>query len=310
MAQGPAGRRRRSGGRKSSQTQLLVRHAFGLARSLRVGTVLVMADGLRGARAVEDVRGSERLVWLTSEPGPDGGRSRRNDRVIHIPDTPLTRLSQIYLGLFLAVVTGKVGVDETVICISGMAGRQRLDTLLVATPRRDLPWTRNLGDQASRGLLASHTVARVIGIALRLASEGREGRPIGTIFVVGEMQDLGPYLRQLVLNPFGGHGRRLRDIHKNELVETLREYAAMDGAFVITPRGVIETAGTYLDAPVKRVKMRPGLGARHAAAAAITACTRALSVVVSESSGAVTVYNQGLPILDLQQPATPGRTGL
>jgi DNA integrity scanning protein DisA with diadenylate cyclase activity len=48
--------------------------------------------------------------------------------------------------------------------------------------------------------------------------------------------------------------------------------------------------------------LREGLGARHASAAAITAATPAVAVVVSESSGDVTVFHRGQAILELEKP--------
>jgi DNA integrity scanning protein DisA with diadenylate cyclase activity len=75
----------------------------------------------------------------------------------------------------------------------------------------------------------------------------------------------------------------------------------MDGAFVVNRRGVVDSAGTYLDAPVGRRRLRPGLGARHAAALAITTVTDATAVVISASSRTVSVYDGGETVLELEQ---------
>jgi DNA integrity scanning protein DisA with diadenylate cyclase activity len=129
---------------------------------------------------------------------------------------------------------------------------------------------------------------------------------MGTIFVVGDTDDLAPHVRQLILNPCEGHARKQRNIHNPQFVETLREFAAMDGAFIVSNKGVVESAGTYLDAPTSSHKLAPGLGARHAAAAAITACVTATAVVLSESSGTVTVFHDGRSILELERPQPSG----
>ena len=90
----------------------------------------------------------------------------------------------------------------------------------------------------------------------------------------GDPERLAPHLRQLVLNPCEGHRKKDRSIHESHFFETLRESAALDGAFVVNRRGVVESAGTYLAAPAtKRTKLFSGLGAGHASAAAITAET-------------------------------------
>jgi DNA integrity scanning protein DisA with diadenylate cyclase activity len=64
---------------------------------------------------------------------------------------------------------------------------------------------------------------------------------------------------------------------------------------------VVRSAGTYLDAPIKKAKLQAGLGARHAAALSITAVTDALATVVSSSSGTVTIFHEGKPILELER---------
>ncbi len=46
-----------------------------------------------------------------------------------------------------------------------------------------------------------------------------------------------------------------------------------------------------------------GLGARHAAAAGITSTTKAIALVVSQTSGAVRLFKDGNIILELHQTA-------
>jgi DNA integrity scanning protein DisA with diadenylate cyclase activity len=178
--------------------------------------------------------------------------------------------------------------------------------MLIANPQRDFPWFRKQNVEEAQESIATRELVRVIDVAIRLAREGREGRPLGTIFVLGEPEMLEPHLRQLVLNPCEGHPQKNRNIHDPDFFETLREFAALDGAFVINNRGIVESAGTYLDAPAPKTKIRSGLGARHTAAAAITAVTEAVAVVISASSGTVTVFHEGKGILELEkmQPST------
>ena len=63
---------------------------------------------------------------------------------------------------------------------------------------------------------------------------------------------------------------------------------------------VVEAAAVYLDAPVtKAVHVPSGLGSRHVAAAAATAQTNSIAIVISESSGTVTVFSKGSKVLSL-----------
>jgi DNA integrity scanning protein DisA with diadenylate cyclase activity len=281
---------------QSEETRELVKSAFLLARSLGIGTLLVQADEIADVRLIEGLRESERVIWIardrTDVPISDPAR----DIILVVPDAALDRLSQLNFALFLAALNRLVRTDERVLGLSGVTGSQRLDTLVIAEPAKDYPWLQRNEGAAE---ISGH-VARLLEIALRLAREGREGTPIGTIFVLGEPSDLSPHLRQLILNPLKGHPADERSIYNPALLDTLRELAAMDGAFIVDRRGAVHSAGTYLDAPIGKGPLTPGLGARHAAALAITAVAGATAVVISASSGTVSLYDQGETVLQLE----------
>jgi hypothetical protein len=294
-------RRSQSAG-EQLESRSLIQAAFQLARDLGVSKLLVQADELHDIRAVKRLLGTELVIWLTREPDKLGPLQEADDVVLRIPYTRLSRVSQINIGLFLAVLNGHVEPDETILCLSGVAGSERIDTLLIANARRDFPWFRSADIDETRVRFATQVFVRTLVVSARFAAEGREGKPIGTIFVVGDTEELEPHLRQLILNPLAGHPKRNRNIHSPEFLETLRELAGLDGAFIVTPKGTVESAATYLNAPGKRIKVPSGLGARHAAAAAITANTKAFSVVLSQSSQTITVFHGGRAILELEKP--------
>jgi DNA integrity scanning protein DisA with diadenylate cyclase activity len=149
--------------------------------------------------------------------------------------------------------------------------------------------------------MATSEFVRLLQIALQFAREGNEGRPIGTVFVLGKTREMKPYLRQLVLNPCCGHPRSRRNIHNPDFLESLRELSALDGAFIVNTRGVVERAGAYLNVSGKAHGLRAGWGARHTAAALITARTKSVSIAISQSSGTVTVFLGGRAILEMEQ---------
>lgn len=280
---------------------LFIKHAFGLTRALRLKTILILASEMRLTDLVEKYRDDESVLWL-AEGGIDEVPGRDHDPVVAIPASSLTRMSQMRIGLYLATLAGQMDLDDRVMCLSGVAGSQTLDTLMVTKPKVDFPWLGAEGLERTRNLVAPREFGRLLEICLQFAKEGREGKSIGTSFVVGEVDQLAPYLRQLILNPCAGHSRQARSIHNEDFQETLREFSALDGAMVVDKKGIVQSAGTYLDAPTKKVKLRRGWGARHASAASITAVTDALSIVLSESSGTVTVFDDGRPVLELEKP--------
>jgi len=148
----------------------------------------------------------------------------------------------------------------------------------------------------------------VIGLAGEIAVEGREGKAVGTIFVLGDTNSVNANVRQLIINPFRGYSEAERNILDPGLVETIKEFAAIDGAFIITGDGVILSAGSYLRPQVTDTPdLAPGFGARHAAAAGISSCTQALAITISESTGMVNVFKNGTIMLSLSRPVVRGK---
>ena len=123
-----------------------------------------------------------------------------------------------------------------------------------------------------------------IGLAVEIAREGREGRKIGTLFVVGDTDEVLARSRPLILDPLAGHAPELLDVRRPDFRETVKELAQLDGAFVVDSDGTFVSAGRFVEVDVHATDFIPGLGTRHAAAASITRMTRAFAVVVSQSS--------------------------
>ncbi|MDQ5988018.1 MAG: Diadenylate cyclase [Syntrophus sp. SKADARSKE-3] len=136
------------------------------------------------------------------------------------------------------------------------------------------------------------TLAKVILLALEIAREEREGRKIGTIFVVSDSDRVLQDSRCMILDPLIGHSEESLNIDDHNLRETVKELAQLDGAFIVSDQGKFLSACRYLNATSKNVALPMGLGSRHMAAASITRETDAVAVVVSESS-IVRVFDNG-----------------
>lgn len=148
-----------------------------------------------------------------------------------------------------------------------------------------------------RGVNVDTLMATVI-LAVEIAREGREGRKIGTLFVVSDSQEVLLHSRNLILDPLFGHPDELKNIHDPNMRETVKELAQLDGAFVISDNGVVVSACRYIDAFSQGINLPLGLGSRHMAAASITKQTRAVAVVVSESS-IVRVFDDGEMVAEI-----------
>lgn len=120
------------------------------------------------------------------------------------------------------------------------------------------------------------------------------------------------------INPFRGYTEKERNIMDQTMTEVVKELSKIDGAFIIKGNGVIVSAGTTLRPALAGEEMPKSLGARHAAAAAITASTKCLAISLSESTGTVRLWRRGSMITEIErsprggeerQPNGGGETG-
>ncbi len=86
-----------------------------------------------------------------------------------------------------------------------------------------------------------------------------------------------------------------------ELREPVKGFYSLDGALVLRKEGVLVATGRHLHASYDGDALPPGLRARRAAAAAITAVTRALALTISASTGTVTIFREGKVIMTLER---------
>jgi trk system potassium uptake protein TrkH len=162
------------------------------------------------------------------------------------------------------------------------------------SPGQDVP----TGD-AWKGEIVAGTDIRpevfeaVFRIAVEISREGREGKPVGTAFIVGDSAMVMERSKQLILNPFEGHRREDRLITSQGIAENVKGFALLDGAFVVSGDGVIESAGRYLTIDTSRVRIPMGLGTRHGSVAGITRATNSVGIVVSQSGGRISVFRGG-----------------
>lgn len=143
------------------------------------------------------------------------------------------------------------------------------------------------------------TIKAVVDLASQIGREGREGKAVGTMFVVGDTRKVLEHSSDGGVDPFRGYNKRHRNLLDPKVQEDAKEVAQLDGAFVVTSDGVIERSRQMLEVTHEDLKMTKGLGSRHWAAAAITRKTKAVSVVVSQSTGTVRLYQNGFLILQI-----------
>ncbi|MFP4013330.1 MAG: PTS sugar transporter subunit IIA [Chitinispirillaceae bacterium] len=279
--------------------------AMTLARDLKARAIMIFADTVKDNDFLEQVRSRNKMIIVTSNKARfDLPRDRRILGIVQAPPIPASRTGQLRIGILLALSRGFVNKEDKVVCVSGNSRNGIFDTVVSI----DIATEYEFFFLTSQSLLPQdvkpEVLERVIGLAGEIAVEGREGKPTGTIFVLGDTNSVNAYVRQLIINPFRGYSEAERNIMDPGLVETIKEFASIDGAFVVTGDGIILSVGSYLR-PQMSENPEPlpgGFGARHAAAAGITGCTKALAITISESTGMVNIFKSGAIMMSLSRP--------
>ena len=154
--------------------------------------------------------------------------------------------------------------------------------------------THNLAENINPNVIET-----AIEIALEIGREGREERRIGTAFIVGDKSDILKYTKQLIINPFSAYPDEVKNILDPNLRETVKEFAQLDGVFIINKDGMIVSCGTYLDIDTKEINLHHGFGTRHRNTAALTKETNAIGIVASQSGGKITIFKDGKAVMRL-----------
>lgn len=221
---------------------------------------------------------------------------------ITIPKLKLGRLGMIKISVLLALSAKLIDIEDGLVFLIGKAEFATLDTIMCL----------KISEESE--LLTGHSIADIppsiepsvfeqaLNIAIELGNKGKEGKPVGTIFVLGDEEKVMQLSKQMIINPFKGYEPEERNLLNPALKETIREFASVDGAFVISGKGEVITAGRYLGAALDESEIPRGLGSRHIAAAGITALTNSVAVVISESTGDVRIFRNGQVIMAIEKP--------
>lgn len=271
------------------------RHSLEMARQTGVRAIVLNADAVGTLNFIERGELDDYVVYLVShDPNLfDHHESYGFRQVVTIPFQGLNRSNLVELSLLFVLSRGLLGKGDKVLNVFGSPESRYLNTILYT----DVEWEFRIFfaiHGANRpGDLEEPVFSRAIQIAHELATEGREGKPVGSLFVLGDYEAVAGFCQQLVINPFRCYPEEERNILDPGLEETIKEYSRIDGAFVVRGDGVIVSAGTYLRTEVPFYGVGSGLGARHAAAATISKVTRAVCVAISESTKRISLFRGG-----------------
>ena len=268
----------------------MIHHARHVAEEIGADALLIYVDVIKSRANLEAllqeqccilaVRDKDLLEEIKAIEG-------KNHRIIQVPYMKLSRFAQVKVAAMIALSQGLIHRSHRIVCLSGSPRYGILDNIAVL-------------DIANQ-MVHPEVFERLLTLAMELAAEGKEGKPLGTAFILGDHENVMAMSSQLVINPFAAAPEDERNMLDPALKETLREFSTIDGAFIIRDDGVVLAAGRHLSPSVETSKLPQGLGARHRSAAGITALTNAIAVVISESTGDVRIFSRGKLYMEIEK---------
>ena len=287
------------------ETISLLKAARTLADELPADAVLILTETNLDWEAVLAILPPEKLLVVAQDLELTRKLQKyKNLAVLDIDPGPTPTQERMSLALLEAVAVEKLKPGAHVIALYNGIGveenrPQPIDSLSLIHLGEHL---ERLSAQDLRKLdtqVPLETLRAVVDLATEIGREGREGKPVGTMFVVGDTKKVLSMARPLNFNPFRGYPASERDIRDKRVREQIKDLAQLEGAIVIQRDGVAEAACMYIDAPAEGITLSKGLGTRHWAAAAISKKTKAIALAVSQSSGSVRIFQNGTVMLQI-----------
>jgi len=278
-----------------------------IVKSAKATALFIFIDAVDRLDAVESLPKGCQLILVTQkrkdEVSPNSIKEieKLNPQILILPKISMTRMSRIKIAVMLALAKKIIAMGDIIVFISGLTELATLDTILLIDTGKESEILTSREMTNFSDTVNPEVFQQVLNIAIEFASSGREGKPIGTIFVLGDEDHVMQFSRQMVINPFKGYESEECNIMNPALRETIREFSAIDGAFVISHDGYILAAGRYLGAASEEDSIPRGLGSRHIASAGITSLTGAVAITISESTGDVRIFKNGKIFVEIEK---------
>ncbi|MDR0351687.1 MAG: diadenylate cyclase [Puniceicoccales bacterium] len=276
---------------------LILDKAKQIAYAAKCSAVMIFDDVITGdSYDCADKFGNLKTLFVTQKANALSGQSNFLNNIIFVQSFSTHRLAQLRSAIIIGLTRGLIQGNEKICCISGITKSNMFDTISVIDIAKEFSSSVSAtnGKMFLQDGIRPEVLERLLAIVGDISVEGREGKPVGCLFVLGDIEKIKPFTKQLVLNPFFGYKEEERNILNPFMAETVKEFSTIDGAFIVRGDGVIESAGTLIQAPNNHnIQMPSGLGTRHAAAAIISLVSESIAITVSESTNQITLFRDG-----------------
>jgi DNA integrity scanning protein DisA with diadenylate cyclase activity len=281
-------------GSKVGFSQTVIR----VAEAARAQVIICVTEGGTSAKHFLGSRDRYRIIAATATSETYDSLTEAGLTTLRLPLHAIDKHRQIRHVLSVALKTESISVGELVVCAVGQDAYPGEANLIVVTEVEPGLEELVITDlvKLTDGIRPK-ALECAVAVACKISRVARRGKPIGAILMLGDSLKVLEGARQLIPNPFEGHGEAARMLTNTDIHEALVELSKLDGAFVIRGDGFVQTAAAFLPTSEVPVKLTVGLGARHVAAATTTARTSATAIVVSATDGNIRVFSGGRMVL-------------
>jgi len=284
----------------SSAFENLLKSARRLADLEGARAVVLLAEEPFDFKAIKKLVRGSRLLVATTEENIQQCVAEDEVDLIALEHEPATRGTQVSQVLLEAIADELLQSGDVVIALYSVYEKETCDTLSVIRLAEQLAKLTSRDLQRLETQVPLETLRMVVDLACEIGREGREGKSVGTLFVVGNHRKVMELSQEQGHDPFKGYPKAERMIRSPRVRESMKELAQIDGAFVISADGVVQAAGRHLRASADEIMLSKGLGSRHWAAAEISKATDGIAIAVSESTGTVRVFQDGKVVLRIE----------
>jgi diadenylate cyclase len=291
---------------QDAQNKIVLDSAARVADKIQARLIFLIVDDPDDLKVPDKILKRKDLVLVVPEKTVDEDLKKQYKSILTLPSIKLSRLGKIKMTVMRSLAGHMLSHGDKIVCITGSTGLSALDSMLVLDIGKEYELLSSGEVNNISTQVRTEVFEELVTVATELANQGREGKPIGAIFVLGDTEKVMQISRQMIFNPFQGYPEEERNLLDPRLKETIKEFASLDGAFIIRDDGVVMAAGRHLNASLENQTLPQGLGARHAAAAGITSVTGATAIVISESTGTVRIFRNGSIFVEIEK-AAPAR---
>jgi diadenylate cyclase len=286
--------------RLTEQFKTLFTLSVQLMESAGVDAVLLLLEGPADWQRLRNMAGDKKVLVAADTAEMLTGAKEAGLSAIRLdmPDSPIyEKLTQAVLE---ALADDLLAPGSSVAALYSSFDADTIDSVSVINLDEHLNRLTGRDLRQLETRVPLDTLKVVVDLAVEIGRDGREGKPVGTLFVVGDSRKVLACSRPAGFDPVKGYSRKERNLSDARVREGIKEIAQMDGAIIVSADGTVEATCRYLDCSAADVTLSKGLGARHWAAAAISRATNAVAVTVSQSNGTVRIFQNGETVLRIE----------